>query len=214
VFTSTTSLMVRAEVRAGAGPDGAWWMDESFAPLSPRNIYGATKLAAESLCSVMARDTGMAVAILRTSRFFSEQDDTIGGIAGENLKANEFLNRRLSVADCAEAHVAALERSQGCETYVISAPPPFAREDAPALATDAPAVIAARFPEAAALYGERGWRLPERIERVYDPGKAERVLGWRAGTDFGAILDAMRDGDALPFIDDPGFVSPILSRTV
>ena len=38
LFTSTTSLMVRADVRAGAGEAGAWWMDEDFGPIEPRNV--------------------------------------------------------------------------------------------------------------------------------------------------------------------------------
>ena len=47
VFTSTTSLMISASVRAGraGGRTQAAWIDESFAPLEPRNIYGVTKLA-------------------------------------------------------------------------------------------------------------------------------------------------------------------------
>lgn len=212
VFTSTTSLMVRSDVRAGAGSEGAWWMDEEFAPLSPRNVYGATKLAAEGLCRVVARDTRMSVAILRTGRFFPEADDMLDELSGENLKANEFLNRRLSVADCAEAHVAALDRIEGCETFVISAPPPFERGDAAMLAQEARSVIAARFPDAEDLYRQKGWALPEYIERVYDPAKAQHLLGWRARTDFAAILEALRADGPLPFADDPGFVSPILSR--
>ena len=66
LFTSTTSLMVRADVRAGAGDKGAWWMDEAFGPLEPRNIYGATKLAAENLCRVVSQGSGMAAAIFCT----------------------------------------------------------------------------------------------------------------------------------------------------
>jgi UDP-glucose 4-epimerase len=209
VFTSTTSLMVRDDVRAGAGPDGAWWMDETFGPLAPRNVYGATKLAAENLCRVVSGDSGMAVAILRTGRFFPEDDDTLSVPSGSNLKANEFLHRRLTVRDAARAHVAALDRAQGCETFVISAPPPFAPEETVELARDARAVIARHFPEASGLYDRAGWDLPARIERVYDPSKAERVLGWRAATDFGAILAALHNGDAMPFAHDPAWTSPV-----
>jgi UDP-glucose 4-epimerase len=35
-----------AEARGSA----AVWLDETFGPLEPRNIYGVTKLAAEALC--------------------------------------------------------------------------------------------------------------------------------------------------------------------
>lgn len=213
VFTSTTSLMVREDVRAGAGPRGAWWMDEDFGPLQPRNVYGITKRAAEDLCRLVARESGMAIAILRTGRFFPEDDDTHAVPAGPNLKANEFLHRRLTVRDAASAHVAALERAAGCETFVLSAPPPFTRADAALLATDAPSVIARHFPDAAELYARAGWVLPDRIERIYDPAKAERLLGWRAKTDYAAILSALREGTSLPFAHDPDWISPILDRS-
>ena len=215
VFTSTTSLMVREDVRAGAGREGAWWMDEGFGPLMPRNIYGVTKLAGENLCRLIARESGMATAILRTGRFFPEDDDTHSQPSGSNLKANEFLNRRLSVGDAARAHLAALEADvagwQGqSETFVLCAPPPFARDDAEELARDARSVIARYHPDAAELYARAGWVLPEVIERVYDPAKAQRMLGWRARDDFAAVLSALRDGKPLPFAHDPEWVSPVL----
>jgi UDP-glucose 4-epimerase len=47
---------------------------------------------------------------------------------------------------------------------------------------------------------------------VYDPSRAERVLGFRAQTDFAAVLDALRGGAPLPFAHDPAYVSPTLSR--
>lgn len=214
VFTSTTSLMVRADVRAGAAAAGAWWMDEDFGPLEPRNIYGVTKLAAENLCRLLSRESGMAVAILRTGRFFPEDDDTHAEPSGPNLKANEFLGRRLTVGDAALAHLAALERAEGCETFVICAPPPFTRGDAVDIADNARAAIARRFPDAAQLYAHHGWVLPERIERVYDPAKAQRLLGWRARTDFASILSALRDGGDLPFAHDPDWISPVLKGPV
>lgn len=210
LFTSTTSLIVRDDVRAGAGEAGAWWMDEHFGPIAPRNVYGVTKRAGEDMCRLIARESGMAVAILRTGRFFPEDDDTHAVPSGPNLKANEFLNRRLTVGDAALAHLAALERAEGCETFVLSAPPPFTRADAAELAVDAPAVIARYYPEAADLYARAGWVLPDRIERVYDPAKAERLLGWRARTDFAAILAALRDGAGMPFAHDPDWISPVL----
>src|SRR3546814_7632533 len=91
----TTSLMVRADVRAGASEAGAWWMDEDFGPIEPRNIYGITKLAAEQAVKLVHREQGINVAILRTGRFFPEDDATHAVPSGPNLKANELLNRRL-----------------------------------------------------------------------------------------------------------------------
>lgn len=214
LFTSTTSLMVRDEVHIGASAAGAWWMDEDFGPLAPRNIYGITKLAAEQACRLVHREHGIAVAILRTGRFFPEDDDTHAEPHGLNLKANELLNRRLTVEDAAAAHLAALDRIPdiGCDTFILSAPPPFARAEAGELARDARAVIARHYPDAAALYAARGWVLPRTIDRVYDPARAERRLGWRAASDFASVLAALRDGTDLPFAHNPDYVSPIIAQ--
>jgi nucleoside-diphosphate-sugar epimerase len=212
VFTSTTSLMISETVRAGreGGARHAFWLDESFAPLEPRNIYGATKLAAEQLCRLHHRDRGLPVIILRTGRFFPEDDDTHRDLAGPNIKANEFLNRRLTVEDAAEAHLVALARAPeiGFGTYIIAAPSPFARADAEALVEDAPAVVARYFPEAAALYARAGWTLPGFIDRVYDSALAERELGFRCRTGFAEVLAALASGGQLPFAHDPSYVSP------
>lgn len=215
VMTSTTSLMISDAIRREQAPE-AVWLDEGTGPLAPRNIYGVTKLAAEGLCRLHAESHGLACVVLRTSRFFPEEDDTPlrpwGKPSGENLKAIEFLHRRLTVEDAAAAHVRALERAPelGFGLYIASAPTPFVRGDAAALKRDAAAVICARFPEAEALFAARGWQLPQSLGRVYDAGRAERELGWRAHTDFAAVLDAMRAGTALPFAHDPGYASPLV----
>ncbi|HEX8240896.1 MAG TPA: NAD(P)-dependent oxidoreductase [Allosphingosinicella sp.] len=209
VFTSTTSLMVSEALNRGA-LRGAAWMTEDHGPLEPRNIYGITKLAAERLCGLVHREHGLAICVLRTSRFFPEDDDTQSEPSGPNIKANEFLNRRLTVEDAAEAHVAALAKAPelGFGTFIISAPPPFAPEDCDALASGPAAVVARYFPQAPALYARAGWRMPERIDRVYDPSRAEARLGFRCRTDFAAILAALADGGPLPFVHDPHYVSP------
>jgi nucleoside-diphosphate-sugar epimerase len=213
VFTSTTSLMISRQIREEKG-DAAVWLDESSGPLEPRNIYGVTKLAAEGLCRDAHLLHGVNCVVLRTSRFFPEDDDTHRDLSGENMKANEFLHRRLTVEDAARAHILAIERTGevGFDVLIVSAPTPFAREDAQALKRDAPGVIARYFPEAEALYARRGWRLPQSIGRVYDAARAERVIGFRAETDFAAILAALRDGRATPIAHDPTYVSPMAGR--
>ena len=209
VFTSTTSLMITQEIRNETAEE-AVWLDEESGPLKPRNIYGVTKRAAEELCRLVHGDTGLPIIILRTSRFFPEDDDTHRDLSGENMKANEFLNRRLTVEDCARAHIAALEKAPavGFGSYIVSAPTPFARRDVADLRRDARAVIARLFPDAAELYATRGWVLPETIGRVYDAAAIERDLGFRCSTDFAAVLGALRDGDALPFAHDADYISP------
>lgn len=212
IFTSTTSLMISADVRAGksGGATSAYWLDEEFGPLKPRNIYGVTKLAAEHLCRLWSDQHNMDIAILRTGRFFPEDDDTLEHPAGPNLKANEFLNRRLTVEDAADAHIAALENISGlgCEAFILSAPPPFGREDRRQLISDFPAVIAKYHADASEIYQQKGWVLPDHIDRVYDPAKAEQLLGFRPRTNFSTILDALKTGQEMPFQHDPDYISP------
>jgi UDP-glucose 4-epimerase len=72
VFTSTTSVFGRALTPPVAAP--ATWVTEDLVPV-PRNVYGATRSAAEDLCELISRDQGLPCVILRTSRFFPEGDD-------------------------------------------------------------------------------------------------------------------------------------------
>lgn len=209
VMTSTTSLMIDQRIRDEAG-EAAIWLDESAGPLAPRNIYGVTKLTAEGLCRIHHLAYGIGCVILRTARFFPEDDDTHQALSGPNMKANELLHRRLTVEDAARAHLVALEQAPilGCETFILSAPTPFSNDEAPALKRDAAAVIARHFPDAANLYAKRGWQLPCSIGRVYDSGRAERIMGFRCQTDFGSVLAALREGTDMPFAHDADYVSP------
>src|ERR1051325_3871485 len=84
VFTSTTSVYGHALVPT---ENGAVWVTENLEP-SPRNIYGATKVAAEQLCALIQRERGLPVMVLRTSRFFLEGDDGRQELPDENVKAN------------------------------------------------------------------------------------------------------------------------------
>jgi len=212
VLTSTTSLMISDATRRDLG-HSAVWIDESLGPLEPRNIYGATKLAAENLCRIHYLEHGLNCVVLRTARFFPEEDDTNEDLSGENLKANEFLHRRLTARDAADIHAAALQQAPnvGFDILIASAPTPFVRSEAVELKRDAAALIVSKFPKVEELYATRGWRLPTTIGRVYDASRAEHVLGFRCRTDFSAILDALENGQALPFEHDDGYVSPSTS---
>jgi UDP-glucose 4-epimerase len=202
IFTSTTSLMISQEIRDGkaGGAREAVWIDETLQPLKPRNIYGVTKLAAEELCRLFNHLHKLPVLILRTSRFFPEEDDMAHAIvqSGENTKANEFLFRRLSVEDAAEAHVVALAKAReiGFDTFIVSATTPFSRDDCRALIADTPSVVARYFPEYRELYDARGWTMFETVDRVYDSSRASRMLGFTCRTNFRQVLDELRRTNA------------------
>src|SRR5262249_39080828 len=72
VYTSTTSAFGAALTPPAGAP--AAWVTEDVRPV-PRNIYGVTKVAAEDLCELFHRRHRLACLILRTSRFFPEEDD-------------------------------------------------------------------------------------------------------------------------------------------
>jgi UDP-glucose 4-epimerase len=190
VFTSTTSLMISKNIRAGlkGGARKAAWLDETMAPLEPRNIYGVTKLAAEQLCRMMHDDSGLPILVLRTSRFFPEADDMAHEIeqGDENTKVNELLFRRLTVEDAAEAHVRALDRAPdlGFDTFIISAPTPFRPSDCGTLIDDAPSVVARLFPRYEEIYRRLGWTMFRSIDRVYDASRAAERLGFVCRTTF------------------------------
>ncbi|MBN8942217.1 MAG: NAD(P)-dependent oxidoreductase [Rhizobiales bacterium] len=198
VFTSTTSLMISAAIRAGraGGMREAAWLTEAMAP-EPRNIYGVTKLAAEKLCRFYHDAFGLAVVVLRTARFFPEADDMAHAIdqSDENTKANELLFRRLTVGDAAEAHVVALQRASdlGFGLFIVSAPTPFRPDDCAALMTDAPAVVARYFPDYPALYRRRGWTMFGSIDRVYDASHAASRLGFTCKTGFAEVLRGLAE---------------------
>ncbi len=207
VFTSTTSVFGDALVPPPGAP--AAWIDEDVTPVA-KNIYGATKVAAEDLCRVIWRKHALPCVILRTSRFFLEPDDDVARRAAfddDNLKVNELLYRRVDIDDVAQAHLLALAHAPalGFARYVISATTPFMREDLPDLRERLPEVVARRVPEMVEAYAQRGWRLPVGIDRVYVNARAREELGWRPRYDFANAIACLRD--------DRDYLSP-LARTI
>jgi UDP-glucose 4-epimerase len=197
VFTSTTSAFGRALTPPPGAP--AAWITEDVAPV-PRNVYGATKTAAENLCELVHRDHGLPCLILRTSRFFPEEDDrddVRSAYPDANLKVNELLYRRVDLEDVVSAHRCALERAPelGFGRYIVSATTPFDRDDLGELRADAAAVVQRRFPDAAELYERLGWRLFPAIERVYVNARAREELGWAPRWDFRHALERLQAGE-------------------
>jgi UDP-glucose 4-epimerase len=190
IFTSTTSTFGDALIPPPDAP--AAWITEDITPV-PKNIYGASKCAAEDLCQLFARNQKLPCVVLRTSRFFPEGDDVDemrDGWNDINLKANEFLYRRVDIEDVVSAHFVAIERAAniGFGKFIISATTPFTREDLVDLRRDAVAVLRRRVPEFASVYATRGFRMLPKLDRVYVNERARRVLGWQPKHDFASVL--------------------------
>jgi UDP-glucose 4-epimerase len=194
VFTSTTSTFGRALTPPDGAP--AAWITEAVNPV-PKNIYGVTKVAAENLCELVHRDSGLPCIVLRTSRFFPEEDDDPvkrSAYDETNAKLNELLYRRVDVEDVVQAHLLAIEKAPtiGFGRYIISATTPFGRDELAQLRLDAPAVLRRHVPEFEEEYRRRGWVMFPSIDRVYVNALARTELGWRPRWDFRRVLDLLR----------------------
>lgn len=190
VFTSSTSAFGRAL---------SGWVTEDVRPVV-RNIYGATKVAAEDLCELAHLEDRLPVLVLRTARFFPEGDDrdeVRTAYPDLNVKVNELLYRRVDLADVVTAHLLAVRRARvlGFGRYVISATTPFTEADLAELATDAPAVVARLYPDQPAGYERLGWRMFPAIDRVYANTKARTELGWTPRYDFATALAHVNAGE-------------------
>ncbi len=197
IFTSTTSAFGGALTPPAGAP--AVWVTEDITPV-PRNIYGVTKRAAEDLCELFHWNYSLACLILRTSRFFPEEDDreaTRRAYEDGNVKTNEYLYRRVDLEDAVSAHLRALERapSIGLGRYIISATTPFSPDDLRELRANALLVVKRLFPAYEKEYARRGWKMFPSIDRVYVNARARKELGWQPRYDFGYVLDRLRAGE-------------------
>jgi UDP-glucose 4-epimerase len=197
IFTSTTSTFGDALT---PGPDEpAAWITEEVVPI-PKNIYGVTKNAAEDLCQLFHRNHKLPCLVLKTSRFFPEEDDD-GQIAStytdSNIKANEYLYRRVDTEDVVNAHLLAMEKaaSIGFSKYIISATTPFDKKHLTALKKDAHQIVKNLYPDFESLYARFGWKMFPTIGRVYVNEKARKELGWKPKYDFRYVLDRIKAGE-------------------
>jgi UDP-glucose 4-epimerase len=196
VYTSTTSVFGDALLPPPGAP--AAWVTEAVTPI-PKNIYGVTKAAAEDLCQLFHRNQGLSSIVLRTSRFFPEADDNKlvrESYADVNLKANEYLFRRVDLEDAVSAHLLSIKHAPmvGFRNYIISATTPFSPDDLPELRGDARPVVRRCVPEYEAEYARRGWQMLASIDRVYVNERARNELGWRPIYDFKFVIDRLRAG--------------------
>ena len=80
----------------------------------------------------------------------------------------------------------------GFDTFIISARTPFSPNDCGELIVDAPSVVARYFPQYPDLYARAGWTMFQSIDRVYDAGKALRLLGFQCRTGFKEKLEELQ----------------------
>ena len=196
LLTSTTSTFGDA-LRPPPGEPAAW-ITEQVHPI-PKNIYGITKIAAEDLCRLFHKRYGLACLVLRTSRFFPEEDDDPAmraAYADGNIKANEFLFRRVDLEDVVQAHLIGIERACdiGFDRLIISATTPFQPEDRQGLRENAPQILERRIPGYIAVYQALGWTLFPSIDRVYVNCRAREVLGWQPQYNFSHVIECLQVG--------------------
>jgi UDP-glucose 4-epimerase len=197
VYTSTTSVFGDALVPPLGEP--AAWITEDVTAV-PKNIYGVTKAAAEDLCQLFARNHSLRAIVLRTSRFFPEEDDNRAireTYTDANIKTNEFLYRRVDIEDVVSAHLLAARHapSIGFARYIISATTPFSRDDVADLRSNAPQVVRRYVPDYEVEFARRGWTMIPGIDRVYVNDRARADLGWQPRHDFRTLVARLKEDD-------------------
>lgn len=196
VYTSTTSTF--GDMLTPDPKEPAIWVTEETKAI-PKNIYGVSKTAAEDLCQLFYRNHHLPCMVLKTSRFFPEEDDnkSIRDLyKDENAKVNEYLYRRVDVEDVVSAHLLAIEKAAeiGFDKYIISATTPFAKADLSSLRKNAAEVVARLFPDYEEVYHSKDWKMFPEIDRVYVNEKARNQLGWKPKYDFRYVLDCIKNG--------------------
>ncbi|HHY57525.1 MAG TPA: NAD-dependent epimerase/dehydratase family protein [Chloroflexi bacterium] len=172
-------------------------------PCQPEGAYALSKLNAEHGVAELAKETGMAVTILRLATLYGEGDPGNVGRLMRSLDRGRFLwigdghNRKslLYRGDAARACLAVLDKppASGVATYNVSAPPCTMREIVETLSTAlgkkplpvrVPAGLAAQAARLASVLPVPAFsRLPATInkwlaEDIYDTRRIEQEIGF------------------------------------
>jgi dTDP-L-rhamnose 4-epimerase len=165
------------------------------APLDPRSVYAATKLAQEHLCTVFGHETDVPVTALRYHNVYGPRmprDTPYAGVAsvfrsafaaGRAPRVFEDGGQRrdfVHVRDVARANVLALRETVPGAFNIASGTPRTVLEMAHALAE------ACDAPDAAAPQVTGEWRAGDVRHIVAAPDAAAERLGFRAVEDFAA----------------------------
>lgn len=178
IFTSTTALYGYASTPI----DITGWINEQVNP-KPKSIYHKSKIAAETKLKEISNQFNLPVTVLQMSRCFPEHAD---------LMAVFRLTRGIDARDVANAHLCAVEkRLRGFNRFIISGKTPFSPTDCKNLYDDAKFIIAQKCPEIASAFKQRGWDLPDTLDRVYDSSSAQNKLGWLPIYGFNSVLEML-----------------------
>lgn len=178
IFTSTTALYGYASTPIGI----TGWINEQVNP-KPKSIYHKSKIAAETKLKEISNQFNLPVTVLQMSRCFPEHAD---------LMAVFRLTRGIDARDVANAHLCAVEkRLRGFNRFIISGKTPFSPTDCKNLYDDAKFIIAQKCPEIASAFKQRGWDLPDTLDRVYDSSSAQNKLGWLPIYGFNSVLEML-----------------------
>lgn len=178
IFTSTTALYGYASTPIGI----TGWINEQVNP-KPKSIYHKSKIAAETKLKEISNQFNLPVTVLQMSRCFPEHAD---------LMAVFRLTRGIDARDVANAHLCAVEkRLRGFNRFIISGKTPFSPTDCNNLYDDAKSIIVQKCPEIASAFKQRGWDLPDTLDRVYDSSSAQNKLGWLPIYGFNSVLEML-----------------------
>jgi dTDP-L-rhamnose 4-epimerase len=176
------------------GADLVWVAVDEEAPFDPRNVYAATKVHQEDLCSTFGRETGAPVIALRYHNVYGPRaplDTPYAGVASlflgalhrgeaprvfeDGAQTRDFVH----VVDVARANLAALS-ADPCVTGAFNVASGTPRSIAE-LAHELWTVVAAGGPPPV-VTGE--WRLGDVRHVVASPTRAADQLGFRAAVSF------------------------------
>ena len=114
----------------------------------------------------------------------------------DNIKAIEFLYRRVDIEDVVSAHERAIEAAKDLrfDKFIITATTPFSKDDCRDLLRDAPAVLRSYVPEFERVFTAKGWTMFPSLSRVYVNDRARKKLGWEPKYNFEDVLERVSAG--------------------
>tara|TARA_B100001989_G_scaffold253066_1_gene237820 strand:+ start:2639 stop:3583 length:945 start_codon:yes stop_codon:yes gene_type:complete len=197
VFTSTTSTF--GENMRRKKHHNAIWVSEKLIPI-PEDIYDVTKITAENLCWLCHKDAGLNIVVLKTSRFFSEDDihhELRRRYDQNNLKVNEFICRRVDIRDVVTAHAQAVIKADdlGFENLIISSTSPLCIDDMKQAGRDLIGILKKKKIVYKDIYQQYKWEMFQSVDCVYANTLARKKLDWSPKTNFETVLQSMREDD-------------------